>query len=51
VAAADFSQIESGPLLGRVGLTTEGFGPSAGWLEASTARLRAHAELELRPTP
>jgi hypothetical protein len=51
VAAADFSQIESGPLLGRLGLTTEGFGPSTGWLEASTARLRARAELELRPTP
>lgn len=51
VAAADFSQVASGPLLGRLGLSTQGFGPSSGWLQATTSRLRAHAELELRPTP
>jgi hypothetical protein len=51
VAAADFSRVASGPLVERLGLSTSELGASSGWLEASTARLRAHAEFELRLGP
>lgn len=49
VTAVDFSQVPEGSLLSRVGFNTQVLGPASGWLQASTARLRAHAEFEWRP--